>query len=152
MLLLIPMVTHSYCQDSTKNDFKIGIGVALFNIADLEYFYYPDASQTIHVPIDFNKRYRIEPYLGFSISSVQGQFSVGIGAFRKFSKPKFHTYTGFRSGYAIDGIITIAPTVGGEYFFIENFSIGSEIQLRAYFTEDETSVHTNALILVRFYF
>jgi hypothetical protein len=55
------IATHSYCQDSIKNEFRIGLGVALFNLTDMEYFYYPDASQTIHIPIDINNRYRLEP-------------------------------------------------------------------------------------------
>jgi len=153
LLLLIGSISAtSFSQDSRKNEFKIGLGVALFNLTDTEYFVYPDASQTIQVPIDINKRYRIEPYLGFSISSIQSQISLGVGAFRKFSIPKYHTYVGIRGGYAIDGVTTVAPTVGGEYFPIENFSFGAEVQLRAYFTSKETTIHTNALILVRFYF
>jgi len=46
----------------------------------------------------------------------------------------------------------IAPTIGCEYHFIKNFSLGAEIQIKGIVNEGNWAVITNSSVLLRFYF
>ncbi len=139
-------------QEDEKSQFKMGMGISLFNIADYEWDYESSRSNDIYVTIDLNDKFRIEPSIGFALSNYSESFSVGIGGFGKKKISDFNLLYGLRLGYNSSQILTIAPTLGGEYYFIKHFSIGCEVQLRGLIYEGELAAYTRSSLLVRFYF
>lgn len=139
-------------QEDEKSQFKMGMGISLFNIADYEWDYESSRSNDIYVTIDLNDKFRIEPSIGFALSNYSESFSVGIGGFGKKKITDFNLLYGLRLGYNSSQILTIAPTLGGEYYFIKHFSIGCEVQLRGLIYEGELAAYTRSSLLVRFYF
>ena len=57
-----------------------------------------------------------------------------------------------RFAYNSNEVLTIAPTVAGEYYFIKHFSLGCEVQLRGLIYGGELAAYTRSSLLVRFYF
>jgi hypothetical protein len=135
-----------------SSDSKFGLGVSLFNIVTYQYDYESAVASSVLMTIDFSDRFRLEPSLGFAFSEEETLYSIEVGAFGKKTISKFNLLYGGRVGYGGGTVISVAPAVGGEYYFIDNFSVGSEVQLRSLFDEDNFVVFTNAAVLVRFYF
>ena len=75
-----------------------------------------------------------------------------MGAFARKPISKFNFLYGLRLGYSSNETTMIAPTVGGEYYIIKNFSIGSEVQLQGIINDGDFAVFTNSSVIVRFYF
>ncbi len=139
-------------QEEKDSEFKIGLGASLFNIADYEWDYESSRSNDIYITIDLNDKFRIEPSIGFALSNYTESFSAGIGGFGKSMISDFNLLYGLRLAYNSNEILTVAPTVAGEYYFIKHFSIGCEVQLRGLIYEGELAAYTRSSLLVRFYF
>ncbi|MDA9020529.1 hypothetical protein N9H88_00610 [bacterium] len=144
--------SHLMGQEEKDSEFKIGLGASLFNIADYEWDYESANSNDIYITIDLNDKFRIEPSIGFVLSNYTESFSAGIGGFGKSTISDFNLLYGLRLGYNSNEILTVAPTVAGEYYFIKHFSIGCEVQLRGLIYEGELAAYTRSSLLVRFYF
>ena len=101
---------------------KFGLGVTLFNIN--EYTINRDGGSIIHLTIDLSHKLRFEPTIGFVFSEGE------------------------------KGIHLLFPlsSIGGEYYFIKNFSIGSEVQLNGMINGSSWLVFTNTAVTIRFYF
>ncbi len=146
-----------YAQEDESTGFKFGLGVSVFNIN--EYLYeYSEPIAPIYLTFDIGDKFRLEPIVGFSLRERFSQLSLLIGAFRKAPISKFNLLYGGRVGYSGIGdtgseMFVIAPAIGGEYYFIRNFSIGSEIQLRGMKPKagDFVAV-THSSFIARFYF
>jgi len=123
-----------------------------------------------------------ENYSSYDSKTETTDYQLLVGIFKCYEKDKYRFYGGVRMGkvwheekYRNDnpdyddgsddeefGYFIIAPTVGTEYFFSENFSFGGEGQLRTMESESQdnysNTVHktkTTTLIsnfMVRFYF
>jgi hypothetical protein len=102
--------------------------------------------------MNITNKFRLEPVFGFVLSDGFEQFSIGIGGFGRKNISKFNLLYGLRLGISSNDIEVIAPTLGGEYYFIKNFSIGSEIQLKGLISENDVAILTNSSVIVRFYF
>ena len=143
---------HLMGQEEKDSEFKIGLGASLFNIADYEWDYESSRSNDIYITIDLNDKFRIEPSIGFALSNYTESFTAGIGGFGKSNISDFNLLYGLRLAYNSNEILTVAPTVAGEYYFIKHFSIGCEVQLRGLIYEGELAAYTRSSLLVRFYF
>jgi len=143
---------HLMGQEEKDSEFKIGLGASLFNIADYEWDYESSRSNDIYITIDLNDKFHIEPSIGFALSNYTESFSAGIGGFGKSMISDFNLLYGLRLAYNSNEILTVAPTVAGEYYFIKHFSIGCEVQLRGLIYEGELAAYTRSSLLVRFYF
>jgi len=143
---------HLMGQEEKDSEFKIGLGASLFNIADYEWDYESSRSNDIYITIDLNDKFRIEPSIGFALSNYTESFTAGIGGFEKSMISDFNLLYGLRLAYNSNEILTVAPTVAGEYYFIKHFSIGCEVQLRGLIYEGELAAYTRSSLLVRFYF
>ncbi len=143
---------HLMGQEEKDSEFKIGLGASLFNIADYEWDYESSRSNDIYITIDLNDKFRIEPSIGFALSNYTESFTAGIGGFGKSMISDFNLLYGLRLAYNSNEILTVAPTVAGEYYFIKHFSIGCEVQLRGLIYEGELAAYTRSSLLVRFYF
>lgn len=134
--------------DSTK--IKFGIGASLFNMT--EYTYENLSTNSIYLTMDIGSKFRLEPTIGFALAEGLSHYSFGIGAFGKKRISKFNLLYGLRIGFGSSERLFAAPTIGGEYYFIKNFSIGSEIQLRGSNYRGDWTILTNSSVLIRFYF
>ena len=139
-------------QEEKDSEFKIGLGISLFNIADYEWDFESSRSNDIYVTVDINDKFRIEPCFGFSISNYSESFSAGVGGFGKSTISDFNFLYGMRFAYNSNEVLTIAPTLAGEYYFIKHFSLGCEVQLRGLISGGELAAYTRSSLLVRFYF
>jgi len=163
LLLLVPFVftlltSYSvYAQEDESSGSKFGLGVAVFDIN--EYLYeYGETLAPIYLTFDIGDKFRLEPVVRFTLTRRFSQLSLIVGGFKKVPISKFNFLYGVRVGYSgignnPDQFIVLAPAIGGEYFFIRNFSIGSEIQLRGMKPQvgDWVAI-TNSSFIARFYF
>lgn len=150
--LILFFGTNLLSQEEKDSEFKIGLGISLFNIADYEWDFESSRSNDIYVTIDINDKFRIEPCFGFSISNYSESFSAGVGGFGKSTISDFNFLYGLRFAYNSNEVLTIAPTLAGEYYFIKHFSLGCEVQLRGLISGGELAAYTRSSLLVRFYF
>ena len=189
-VLILLIWNNVYTQEPPpQKKTQVGIGVSITDIKDL--FQYiegagPPATE-IFIPINISPTLRIEPEIGFFQSSSENEnfksssksFSFGLGIFRMNLKDGINLYYGARLGltrtsssfeYSYNGSATdeqsvegffIAPTVGGEYFLNNSFTLGGEAQLRYASSsgkdeDDEemttSTTATRALLFIRFYF
>lgn len=124
--------------------------------------------------------------LDYLFSHKESNFAIGIAAFHTIPRNRLFIYYGGHIGVIISSLTTkhrndsyydedkaegtgffAAPTLGGECFMADNFSIGGEVQLKYYSLErentpnregenNETTAITNfvmrTLLKLRFYF
>jgi hypothetical protein len=153
--ILIPIIIFSGSQlvqaQEQKTSFdKVGLGLSLFNFT--EYSFEDNTLNSVYFTHDINNKLRIEPLIGFALSDGLSKYSLGIGAFGLKPLLDFNILYGLRIGIDNNKTVYIAPAIAGEYFFIDKFSIGSEIQLRgSNYTKDWT-IMTNTSFICRFYF
>jgi hypothetical protein len=181
LILLLGISPLSYCQESeTSAEIpKIGFG---FNINPLNLFdsysldYSPSKLLITYTPIKF---LRIEPEIGYMSwkddNSKESFLDFGGGLFFMGQRSKINFYGGPKVEYAInkrtyeiwsgetetdkDGRLTIAPTLGAEYFLGKHFSIGGQFALKFISYKDldggqnpdEKSTTTAASLQLRFY-
>lgn len=150
--LILFFGTNLLSQEEKDSEFKIGLGISLFNIADYEWDFESSRSNDIYVTLDINDKFRIEPCFGFSISNYSESFSAGVGGFGKSTISDFNFLYGLRFAYNSNEVLTIAPTLAGEYYFVKHFSLGCEVQLRGLISGGELAAYTRSSLLVRFYF
>lgn len=145
---------YLFAQENEINGSKFGLGVSLFNLAESMYEYYDEPINSIYMTVDIGNNFRLEPVVGFALyDDGYMQYSIGVGVFKRKAISNFNLLYGLRLGMSNNCETTfIAPTIGGEYFFIKNFSIGSEVQLRRLFNDGDVLTTTNSNVLVRFYF
>lgn len=150
-LLLMSLVTTQSAfsqteETNTTNTAKVGIGVSVLN------FNQSWAYNVINLTIDTKSTFRLEPTLGFALDKNANRYFIGLGAFVLKPMPSFNLLYGMRVGFDNNDMGFLAPVVGGEYYFIEKFSIGSEVQLRGIINNGDWLIQTNAAVLLRFYF
>lgn len=153
LLLIIMLVLSSllFGQESSGKLSKFGFGSSFFNLSDLYVSDY-DLTNSIYLTMDFGYSFRLEPVFNFIIDEGMEQYSFGLGVFGLKEKEKFKIIYGSRVAIGSNEIFELSPTIGGEYYFIENFSLGSEIQLRGLSSDGDWVFITNTSIIVRFYF
>jgi hypothetical protein len=137
-------------QEKDSTNLKFGLGASLFNLTEYANEY--QSINSIYMTIEIGNKFRIEPTIGFALSDGLSQYFIGIGAFCKKPISKFNLLYGLRLGIGSSERFVIAPTIGGEYYFIKNFSIGSEIQLRGSKANMDWTLLTNSSVIIRFYF
>ena len=152
-LVFLIIVLSSYClyaQEAKSHQRNFGIGVSLFNLS--EYLNESSFGNSIYLTINTKRNFRLEPTFGFIFSKSHSKYVLGIGAFKFKDISNLRILTGIRLGLSDGNIIAIAPSLGGEYYFNDHFSVGSEVQLRGTFERGDFTFLTNTLVLARFYF
>lgn len=135
--------------DESINGGKFGLGASFFNLAsNAEYSY---ISNSVYVTINTSDKFRIEPLIRFSTFDDEVIFAAGIGAFSRKKMSQFDLLVGGRALLNEEYNLEIDPTIGGEYYFIKNFSIGSEVSLNL-LIYDGIAFRTKTVILAHFYF
>jgi hypothetical protein len=130
---------------------KFGFGVSLFNLT--EYMSTDNGpASLIYMTMNIGKKFRLEPEFGFVLYDGLEEYTFGVGGFGRKPISKFNFLYGLRLGISSDETEFIAPTIGGEYYFIRNFSIGSEIQFKGLISPGGFGIFTNSNVIVRFYF
>ncbi len=152
MILLITQSLFGQEDENENKNSKFGLGVSLFNLTEFVYENDNGPTNSIYLTIDIGSKFRLEPIVGFTISNRFEQYAIGIGGFGRKSISKFDLLYGLRLELSSNETKVIAPTIGGEYYFIKNFSIGSEVQLRGRINDEDWYVFTNSSVIVRFYF
>lgn len=176
LILLLGISPLSYCQESeTSAEIpKIGFG---FNINPLNLFdyysldYSPSKLLITFTPIKF---LRIEPEIGYMSvkddNSKESFLAYGGGLFFMGQKGKTNFYGGPKVEFATikstydsttnkNGRLSIAPTLGAEYFLGKHFSIGGQFALKFISFKDldggqnydEKITTTAASLQLRFY-
>ncbi|MCH8331354.1 MAG: hypothetical protein IH946_08220 [Bacteroidetes bacterium] len=148
-LLTLVTIESSFGQENENVRSKFGLGVSLFNLVEYTNDY---PTNSIYMTIELGSNFRLEPIVGFAYLEESGFYSFSIGAFGKKPISKFNLLYGLRIGFSSGNKQHVAPTIGGEYYFIKNFSIGSEVQLRVLFNNGDLFVLTGSSVIVRFYF
>lgn len=141
----------SFTQESEHSGSKVGIGVNLFNVTEFEYYYFYTAFGTIYVPIDIGNKFRLEPSFGIATLTGYEEYCLAFGVFGKKNYSKFDLLFGSRFGYNSNEYILVGPAIGGEYYFVKNFSLGAEAQALG-LINGGLEIITNTNIFVRFYF
>ena len=150
-ILMIALSSHClFAQEFKSPQRKFGIGVSLFNLS--EYLNESSYGNSIYLTINTKNNFRIEPTFGFTFSKSQNKYILGLGAFKYKDISNLRIVTGIRLGLSDGNIFAIAPSLGGEYYFNDHFSIGSEVQLRGTIESGDFTFLTNTLVLARFYF
>lgn len=136
---------------------RVGIGVAVGKdfsfIDDGELMFLPIGVSNVYLTIIGSSNYRFEPEIGFwrytsssdNHKSTYNNLRLGCGIFPiTTQKGKTNLYYGFRLGIVHSTTSSeynsdddresktdfyIGPSIGGEYFFNDHFSIGGEAQL-----------------------
>jgi len=155
IIVLMCFYGFSFAQSKTK----VGIGIAIIDMQQIfeaqlsggGYF-----SSTITVPINASSTFRVEPELGFAISTDEfksGSFTdeettsswkIGVGLFGLKKFEIFTLYYGGRVGFLTQSVTEdngtdtdemgstgfyLAPALGGEHYFSDHFSLGGEAQI-----------------------
>jgi hypothetical protein len=147
-LLTLLTFQSSFGQENENAKSKFGLGASLFNLTE----HIDEQANSIYVTINIGTKFRLEPKFGFIIHDGFEQYLIEMGAFIRKPISKFNFLYGIRLGYSSIETTMIAPTIGGEYYIIKNFSIGSEVQLQGLINSRNFAVLTNSSVIVRFYF
>jgi len=152
-LLLISFIGFSQEENDLSNEKSFGLGTKIIdNIGNFSAYGFDGRIQTIYFTIDLNDKIRIEPELAFSLNSGANYFEYGLGLFGKKPITKFNFLYGLRFGGNTEESGYFAPTIGGECFIIDNFSIGSEIQVMSIVRRGDSVTFTSTELVARFYF
>jgi len=149
-LIILSGSQLALAQEQKTSPTKIGVGASLFNFT--EFSFEDQTINSVYVTFDFNNKFRIEPLVGFALSDGLSHYSLGIGAFGLKPLTNFNLLYGLRVGIGNSKAVYVAPAIACEYFFIDKFSIGSEIQLRGSNYAGDWTLMTNSSIICRFYF
>jgi len=147
-----------FAQNSEKEFPKFGVGVSLFSLTQYLYEYDYEPSSSFYLTFNVKEKLRFELEYGFVSSKNYEQITWGIGTFGRVPYTNYNILYGLRFGSTTKEVGSIktgtgflAPAVGGEYYFLKHFSLGSEVQLRLVIGNN-SSVFTNSNVIVRFYF
>ena len=154
LIVLLSVISNqiSYGQEKEDIGLKFGFGVSLFNLTEYSYEFDYEPTNSIYMTFDLNNKFRIEPTVAFAINENFDQYTIGVGVFKKKKITKFNSLYGIRLALCSNETLAIAPTLGGEYYFIDNFSVGSEVQLKVLLKNNDWTLLTNSSIIFRFYF
>jgi len=137
IVLLSSGLAQLTAQEETKIErAKFGIGTTFFNYNDLIESDFDIPLPRMILTIDALEKFRIEPSLGFLRTDDDTFYNIGLGLYGKIMKPKYNLLYGIKGSYSSntfdnpDEVITFGPAIGGEYFFIPQFSLGSEISIK----------------------
>jgi len=177
--------TKTYAKtDSLKIADRVGIGVTIEKSLGIRFDRYATSVvgiSRVYIPMTFGAKFKVEPefaYWHYSRSMGNEKYSYsnfhyGFGIFYLYRVGNTIFYIGPR--FAVDHIIlphynsdedkkskndyNYGITIGGEYFFSNNFSLGAEIQMLYIFLgkvgdydDDENVITNEALVVLRFYF
>lgn len=149
-MLNLVILNSAFGQEKQAKNAKIGLGVSLFNY--LDYGAVQGLYNLIYVPIDRGELLRIEPTIGFLRIDNEQRYFVGFGVFGRKTKEKINLLYGARLGVDSRNDVVVAPTFGAEYYFVDQFSIGAEVQLKASTFAQKWIYQTNSMAMIRFYF
>jgi len=190
-LFMFLIWNNVYTQESTQQkQVQFGLGVGIADIRDIiQLFSDAGIAPQVFLPINISPKFRIEPGIGyFQTSSERTNWesssktlSLGLGIFPMTLKGDINFYYGARlglmhvtssykeshNGYSYSDEASgngfyIAPTIGGEYYLSNSFTLGGEAQLRyvSYKEKDEDDdeettskiTSTRAIFFIRIYF
>ncbi len=155
-VLILATISINAQEDDQFQRSKFGIGTTFFNYTDILESDFEIPIPRMILTIDALKDFRIEPSVGFIKSGNTTIYSAGLGLFGKTLKPKYNILYGLRgslmSAGRNDPNFTIGIVVGGEYFFIPQFSIGSDVSIKALAGNGQNLIYNDASITARFYF
>lgn len=154
---------NSFAQSENKLKIGLGIEFPISEWIDHEYEYWQYPLNSFYIPIDIKSKIRIEPKFGITIIRHEWasnlspwtfpEFLLEIGILKINSFNKFNLLYGFRGGYTTAvANFTFAPTISGEYFLHERFSLGTEVQTKFYYNFDKFVFLTKTYAVVRYYF
>lgn len=130
-----------------------------------------NGNATVYVPIKVSDGFRVEPYFSNQKSDQENSFNsrqteIGLGLFNVSNlSDKTNLLLGARASYirhhyydeSLEGY-SVAPTLGFEYFPVQNISLGADVSY-VYSkldgkgsTDDITSSGTRTAVSVKFYF
>ena len=153
ILILLTISSNINAQEETRNPGKFGIGVSIFNFSD---FVLIDGdlgySNSFYFPIAISDKFRLEPEIGFIIADAELLYNIGLGIFGLSVKNNLLLSYGLRIGAFNTEYYHISPTIGTEYLFTNQFSIGAQFQIFGLIDYGELIALTNASVFFRFYF
>jgi hypothetical protein len=153
VILMAILTSHSlFGQESQIHGTKLGIGVSLLNLTEQVYEFDDEPTNTIYITMDIGRKFRFEPIIGFAFTDGANHYSFGFGGFGRKTISKFNILYGLRLALNSNQSRIFASTIGGEYYFIKNFSIGSEVQLTGSFNDAAWAIYTKSSVMIRFYF
>ena len=153
LLVYFFIVQASIGQEVKREESRFGLGATFFFMNTFDYFRDHESLNEIYIIYEVNSKFRLEPAIGFEIiPHEKNKYYFGIGAYRKKHLPNFNVLYGLKLGLTDRKGKSIAASVGGEYFFSKNFSLGSELQFKCLNFLDDWIVSTYSPIFVRFYF
>lgn len=165
----------SFAQEENNDDSQpaFGMGVSLFNLSNIEYNQNYSPTNSIYFIFNIGNKLRLEPSIGLAFEGDNKQYISGMGLFGKKTVSKFNILYGVRfnmrfnqyklttaynyygpsqSKTITDKSYEISPTIGGEYSFIKNFSLGAEVKYSSFKSGSDWVSYTNSSVLIRFYF
>lgn len=138
-------------QENDTEDLKFGIGISFFELGVVPYDN-TGISNSVYTTFNIKDKFRLEPRFDFILESGELYYSVDLGLFRRNRINKFTTLYGIRIGHMNSvSLFTLSPTIGGEYHFINHFSVGSEVKLVCYTDIDDCVLAIKSSLIVRFY-
>lgn len=194
LVICVISLTNGIAQSGENNQPKLigfGLHVEQFKLNDLSDLPSAPVNKLV-ITINPTKNFRLEPEFGFKYGSEdkgklkRTSIAFGLGAFGMVQRNKVNIYGGLRYEYGLisreekgysssssnNNISTnnytrviVGPALGGEYFFVDNFSIGGEISLlytslnktidpkpSGYEDNNSSYFSTNTGLFCRFYF
>ncbi|MCK4359769.1 MAG: outer membrane beta-barrel protein [Candidatus Cloacimonetes bacterium] len=187
-LFMFLIWNNAYTQESTQQkQVQFGLGIGISDIKDItQLFTDAGIAPQVFLPINISSKFRIEPGIAYFQTSSERTnyessskiFSIGLGIFPMTPKGAINIYYGARIGfihatssYKSGGSYSseesgngfyVAPTIGGEYYLSNSFTLGGEAQLRyvSYKEKDEdddeestsTLMGTRTIFFIRVYF
>jgi len=157
------LISLSFAEkNESKKLFKFGISATLEKSSDIYtdgfHSYTNIGFSKILLPVIFKSLIKIVPEIGYrnrdsKEMSEYTLWQIGIGIFYFYQFNDINIYSGPRIGFEklkstlfstddemlTNNFINYGLTIGSEYFFSENFSIGSELQINKYIFNDTNS-------------
>lgn len=166
-LIIITTTTLSAAQDISKQTKEPAAGIAVnistFNFFGMESSGIIVAGNSISVPLNIGKSFRIEPELAMLFhhedyiysSGYDTYIFAGLGIFLKKRMENISFLYGARIGMmniVDDKGVYITPAIGAEYHISRRFSIGGEIQINNTILGRLRTTAIQTPVSLRFYF
>lgn len=139
ILTAIIMSIGLLAMQAQEKNVRAGVGVSLStDMTGLGYYYFYGLSwhsvPSIRFPVEFGKKFRIEPELGLMTYSSKSVSSSN-------NDEDIYSFQGYRVGLSASYLM---PNVGGKEYL--QASIGGRLALHGFHTEDESPVGNNVVI------